>query len=60
MGERIVNLDAKVSDRALYLGVPEEQLDRAKVLDGVKVSRSSVDQRHLRSPQRMGAKQRWV
>ena len=28
-GERVVNLDAEVSDRALYLGVPKEPLNRA-------------------------------
>jgi hypothetical protein len=30
-GERVIDLDAKISDRALHLGVPEEQLNRPKI-----------------------------
>ena len=47
--ERVIDLDAKVSDRALHLGVPKEQLNRAEVPG------SAVDQSGLGSPQRMGA-----
>ena len=53
-GERVIDLDAKVSDRALYLGVAKEQLHRAKVPG------SPVDQSRLRAPQRVGAEQRRV
>jgi hypothetical protein len=52
--ERVIDLDAKVSDRTLHLGVAKEQLNRAKV------SRSSIDQRHLGSTQRMSAEQQRV
>ena len=50
-GERIINLDPEVPDRALHFGVPKEHLDRAKV------PRSPVNQRGLGSPQRVGAEQ---
>ena len=52
-GERVVDLDAEVSDRALYLGVAKEQLDRAKV-----PRFAGGDQSRLGSPQRMGADSR--
>ena len=47
--ERVIDLDAKVSDRALHLGVPKEQLNRAEVPG------PPVNQSRLGSPQRMGA-----
>jgi hypothetical protein len=53
-GERVVDLDAEVSDRALHLSVAEEQLYRAKVPG------APVDQSRLGSPQRVGAEQRRV
>jgi hypothetical protein len=30
-GKRIVNLDAKVADRAFHLGMAEQKLDRAQI-----------------------------
>jgi hypothetical protein len=43
--EGVIDLDAEVSDRALHLGVPEEQLNRAEVPG------SPIDQGRLGSPQ---------
>ena len=48
-GERVVYLNAEIADRALDLGVPEQQLDCAEI------ARSAIDQRYLRSPQRMSS-----
>ena len=42
--EGVVNLDAEVADRALQLGVPEQQLHRPEIL------RPPVDQRSLGTP----------
>jgi hypothetical protein len=53
-GERIIDLDAEVSDRALHLGVPEEELNCPEVPD------SPIDQRRLGAPERVGAEQRRV
>lgn len=39
--ERIVDLDAEISNRALQLAVPEKQLNRPQIL------RATVDQRRL-------------
>jgi hypothetical protein len=50
-GQRIVDLDTKVSDRTLHLGVPEQQLNRPEVAS------TPIDQRCLGSPQRVGAEQ---
>jgi hypothetical protein len=52
--ERVIDLDAKVSDRALHLGVAKEQLNRPEV------SGSPIDQGRLGSTQRMSAEQRRV
>ena len=41
-GDRVIDLDAKVSDRALHLGMAKEQLNRANV------SCSCVDQALVR------------
>ena len=48
-GERIVHLNAQVTHRTLDLGMPKQQLDRPQVAG------SAIDQRGLRSPQRMRA-----
>jgi hypothetical protein len=47
----IIHLDAKISDRAFDPGVTEQELD------GTQVPGTSVDQRRLRPPQRMGTEQ---
>jgi hypothetical protein len=52
--ERIIDLDAKISDGALHLGVPKEQLNHAEVAG------PPVNQDRFGSPQRMGAEQGWV
>jgi len=48
--ERVVNLDAEISDRAFDLGVAEQELD------GSQIPRAAVDQRCLGPPQGVGAK----
>ena len=48
-GERIIHLNTEVTHGALDLGVPEQQLNCAEVAG------SAIDQRCLRSPQRMRA-----
>ena len=48
-GERVIDLDAKVPDRALHLGMAEEQLNHAEV------SGSPIDQSRLGSTQRVSA-----
>jgi hypothetical protein len=53
-GERIIELDAEVPDRALHLGVPEEELNCPEI------SGSPIDQRRLGAPERVGAEQRRV
>ena len=45
--ERVIHLNAKVSDRLLELQVPKEQLDRAQILG------PPVDQGRLRAPYRV-------
>ena len=47
--ESIIHLDPKVSNRALYFGVTEQELDRTKIPG------AAIDQRCLRPPQRVGA-----
>jgi hypothetical protein len=42
-GERVIDLDAEVPDRALYLGVAKEQLHRAKVPPSTVDSPLSVE-----------------
>ena len=42
-GERVIDLDAEVPDRALYLGVAKEQLNRAKVPPSTVDSPLSVE-----------------
>src|SRR4051794_27091576 len=46
--ERVIHLDAEISDRALDLGVTEQELDRPQVAG------APVDQGSLRPPQRVG------
>jgi hypothetical protein len=41
----VINLDAKISDRAFDLGMPEQQLDSPQV------ARSPIDQRSFCAPQ---------
>jgi hypothetical protein len=48
-GERVIDLEAKVPDRALHLGMAEEQLNRAEVPG------SPIDQGRLGSTQRVSA-----
>ena len=48
-GERVIDLDAKISDRALHFGVPKEELNRAEVPG------SPMNHSRLGSPHRMGA-----
>jgi hypothetical protein len=43
-GERVVDLNTEIPDRALHLGVPKEQLSRAEVPG------SPIDQGRLGSP----------
>jgi hypothetical protein len=50
-GERIVDLDAEIPDRAFHLGVAKEQLNRPEIAG------TTIDQGCLGSPQRMGAEQ---
>ena len=50
----VVDLDPEVSDRALQLGVPKEELNRPEI------SGPPVDQRGFGAPQRMGAVSRRV
>ena len=50
-GERVINLDSEIADRALDLRVAQQELNRPKI------SRFLIDQRCLRPTQRMGAKQ---
>jgi hypothetical protein len=45
--QRIVNFDAKVSDGALQLGMPKQELNGSEVL------RTLVNQRCLGSPHRL-------
>lgn len=52
--ERILELDAKVSDGAVHLGVPEQQLDRPQVTG------LPIDQGGLRAPHRMGPEGAWL
>ncbi len=42
--ERVVDLDTKVADGALDLGVPEQELD------GPQITGAPIDQGHLRAP----------
>lgn len=42
--ERVIDLDPKITDRALKLRMPQQQLDRPQVLC------STIDQRRLRAP----------
>ena len=53
-GERIVDFDAEIPDRALHFSVAKEKLNRAEVPG------SPVNQSRLGSPQRMRAEQRRV
>ncbi len=52
--DRVIDLNAKIPHRALYLGVPEQQLDCSKIAG------SPVDQHSLRAPQRVRAEFRWI
>jgi hypothetical protein len=52
--ERVINLDAEVSDGAFYLRMAEKQLNRPEI------SGPPVYQCRLGSPQRMCAKQRRI
>ena len=52
--ERVVDLDAEIANRALYLGVAQQELDGAKVLC------SPVDERRLGPPYRMRSVSRGV
>src|SRR5271170_5306568 len=52
--QSIIDLDAKVSDGALDFGMPQEKLNCPQI------SRTSVDQGRLGSPQRMCAEAMWV
>src|ERR1700722_1409386 len=49
--ERVIHLDAEISDRALDLGVTEQELD------GSQVAGAPIDQGSLRPAQRVGAEQ---
>lgn len=53
-GKGVVNLNAEVANRALDLGMAEQQLD------GTQVPGSAVDQRDLCSAQRVGSEKAWV
>jgi len=47
--ERVINLNAQISDGALDLCVAEQELD------GPKIAGAPIDQRRLRSSEGMGA-----
>ena len=47
--ERVIDLNAQISDGALDLCVAEQELD------GPKIAGAPIDQRRLRSPEGMGA-----
>jgi hypothetical protein len=47
--ERVLDVDTKIADRALDLGVAEQDLDRPQIAG------CFVDDRRLRSPQRVRA-----
>jgi len=49
----VIYLDAEISDSAFYFRVTEQELH------GPQIARSTIDQRCLCSPQRMGAKELW-
>jgi hypothetical protein len=49
-GERVINLDAKISDRAFDLGMAEQKLH------GSQIAGPAVDQSCLCPPKRVGAK----
>jgi hypothetical protein len=52
-GKGIIDLDAEVPDGAFDFGVAKQELH------GPQIARSTIDQRCLCSPQRMGAKELW-
>jgi hypothetical protein len=47
----IIHLNSEVPDSALNFGMTEQELDSSQV------TRSSVDQRRFRPPERMGAEE---
>ena len=52
--QRVIDLNAEIADRALDLGVPEQELH------GSQVAGAPIDQRRLRAPQRMRTEQRRI
>ena len=53
-GERVINLDSEIADRALDLRVAQQELNRPKI------SRFLIDLCCLRFPERMCAMEAWI
>jgi len=52
--ESVIDLNTEISDRTLYPGMPEQELD------GAKIACATVNERRLRPSKRMGAKETWI
>ena len=53
-GERVIDLDSEIADRALDLRVAQQELNRAQI------SRFLIDQRRLGPAERMRAVEAWI